>query len=36
MSKRKILELRQWLDDTREARMVAYDLEEQIKEGFWN
>jgi len=36
MSRRKILEIRAWLDETREARMQARETEEQIKDGYYN
>jgi len=36
MSQRKIRELQKWLADTSEARHAASELEEQIKEGYWN
>ena len=36
VSERKVAEIRKWLDETREARMKAHELEEQIKEGYWN
>jgi len=36
MSQRKIREIQAWLEETRDARRTAHELEEQIKEGFWN
>jgi len=36
MSQRKIAEIRAWLDQNREANNAASELEEQIKEGYWN
>jgi len=36
MSTRKANEITKWLDDTREARMIAHELEEQIKDGYHN
>jgi len=36
MSQRKIAELQKWLAETQEARTAANELEEQIKEGYWN
>jgi len=36
MSTRKAEELAKWLDDTREARMKAHEIEEQVKDGYYN
>jgi len=36
MSQRKIKEIQTWLEETREARTAANELERQIQEGFWN
>ena len=36
MSKRKIADLNKWLDETAQARHQALELEEEIKDGYWN
>ena len=36
ISERKCRELREWLAKTEKSRMIAHEIEAEIKEGYFN